>query len=268
MAEPPSTLSLFAGELRRFRSAARLSQEALAQRINFSAALVAKIELCQRRPTRDFARRCDAVLETGGLLERIQQVLGPGPVLPWFRQWAAFEQEAIALRCFQLSVVPGLLQTEGYARALLASGGLLTGDQVEQQVAARLARQEMLARDNPPMFTAVIDERVLHQPVGGRAVMRDQLVHIAKLCADRPRVRVQVVPTSAGAYAGLNGPFVIATLVDGDDVAYLDDQLQGRLVERGDDITVVRQLWESIRSETLNEQQSVELILKVAESWN
>ena len=61
---------------------------------------------------------------------------------------------------------------------------------------------------------------------------------------------------------------MIATLVDGDDVAYLDDQLQGRLVERGDDITVVRQLWESIRSETLNEQQSVELILKVAESWN
>lgn len=268
MAESPSTLSLFAGELRRFRSMAKLSQEGLAQRINFSAALVAKVELCQRRPTRDFAKRCDAVLETGGLLERIHEVLGPGPILPWFRQWAAFEQEAIALRCFELSVVPGLLQTEAYARALLASGGLLTGERVEQQVAARLARQEMLARDIPPMFTAVIDQRVLHQPVGGPAVMREQLLHIAKVCAERPRVRMQVVPTSAGAYAGLNGPFVIATLVDGDDVAYLDDQLQGRLVERSDDITVVRQLWESIRSEALNEQQSIELILEVAESWN
>ncbi|MFC6023211.1 Scr1 family TA system antitoxin-like transcriptional regulator [Plantactinospora solaniradicis] len=267
MAEP-STLSLFAGELRRFRGIAGLSQDGLAQRINFSSALIAKIELCQRRPTRDFAKRCDVVLETGGLLERIQQVLGPGPILPWFRQWATFEQEAIALRTFQLSVFPGLLQTEAYARALLASGGLLTAEQVEEQVAARLARQEILARDKAPMYTAIIDERVLHQPVGGAEVMREQLLHVAKLCADRPRVRVQVVPTSAGAYAGLNGPFVMATLTDGDDVIYMDDQLQGRLIEHADDVTVIRQLWDSIRSEALNEQQSIELILGVAESWS
>lgn len=264
----PSPLSLFAGELRRFRGIASLSQDGLAQRVSFSSALVAKIELCQRRPTRDFAKRCDVVLETGGLLERIQQVLGPGPILPWFRQWATFELEAIALRCFELSVVPGLLQTEEYARALLASGGLLTAEQVEEQVTTRLTRQEILARDKPPLFTAVIDERVLHQPVGGAQVMRDQLLHIVKLCAERPRVRMQVVPTSAGAYAGLNGPFVIATLADGDDVGYLDDQLQGRLIERSDDITVVRQLWDSIRSEALNEQQSIELIREVAESWS
>ena len=135
-------------------------------------------------------------------------------------------------------------------------------------MATRLARQEILVRDKPPLFTAVIDERVLHQPVGGAQVMRDQLLHIVKLCAERPRVRMQVVPTSAGTYAGLNGPFVIATLADGDDVSYLDDQLQGRLIERSDDITVVRQLWDSIRSEALNEQQSIELIREVAESWS
>ncbi|MDW5327311.1 DUF5753 domain-containing protein [Plantactinospora sp. KLBMP9567] len=163
-------------------------------------------------------------------------MIGPGPVMPWFRHWVVVEQEATGIRCFQLSVIPGLLQTEGYARALLVSGGLLTADQVEQQVAARLARQEILTRPDPPLFTAVIDERVLHQPVGGAEAMRDQLRHIVKLCAEQPRVRIQIVPTSAGAYAGLNGPFVIATLPDGDDVVYLDDQLQGRFIERAEDV--------------------------------
>ncbi|MBF9132666.1 DUF397 domain-containing protein [Plantactinospora sp. S1510] len=107
-------------------------------------------------------------------------MLGPGPILPWFRQWATFEQEAIALRTFQLSVFPRLLQTGAYARALLASGGLLSAEQVERQVAVRLARQEILARDESPMYTAVIDERVLHQPIGGAEVMREQLLHVVK----------------------------------------------------------------------------------------
>ncbi|WP_422772446.1 helix-turn-helix domain-containing protein [Plantactinospora sp. WMMC1484] len=267
MAEP-TTLALFAGELRRFRGIAGLSQDALAQRINFSSALIAKIELCQRRATREFAKRCDSVMETGGLLERIQAVLGPGPVLPWFRHWVGLEQEAVAIRCFQLSVIPGLLQTEAYARALLRSGGLLTAEQVEEQVAARLARQEILTGPNPPLFTAVVDERVLRQPVGGAGVMREQLLHIVKLCAEQPRTRIQVVPTSVGAYAGLNGPFVIASLSDGDDVGYLDDQLEGRFVERVGDVRTVQRLWDSIRGEALSHQQSIEMIREVAESWN
>ncbi|MEQ4305482.1 helix-turn-helix transcriptional regulator [Plantactinospora sp. B6F1] len=264
----PTTLGLFAGELRRFRGVAGLSQDGLAHRINFSSALVAKIELCQRRPTREFAKRCDGVLDTGGLLERIQAVLGPGLVMPWFRHWVVAEQEATDIRCFQLSVIPGLLQTEAYARALLASGGLLTAEQVEEQVATRLARQEILTRPDPPMFTAVMDERVLRQPVGGAEVMRDQLRHIGRLCAEQPRVRVQVVPTSVGAYAGLNGPFVLVTHPGGDDVGYLDDQLDGRFVERVEDVKTVQQLWDSVRAEALSHQQSIEMIREVAESWN
>ncbi|MBE1486174.1 helix-turn-helix domain-containing protein [Plantactinospora soyae] len=265
MAEP-STLALFAGELRRFRGIAGLSQDGLAQRINFSSALIAKIELCQRRPTRDFAKRCDAVLDTGGLLERIQAVLGPGPMMPWFRQWAVLEREALALRCFELTVIPGLLQTEAYARALLSGGRLFTNAEVEQHVATRMARQEILTGETLPLFTAVIDERVLRQPVGGAEVMGDQLRHIAKLCAEQPRIRVQVVPTSVGAYVGVNGPFVIATLSHGDDVGFLDDQLEGRLIERADEVAAINRIWETIRCEALSYPQSIELIQEVAES--
>ncbi|MEO3818848.1 DUF5753 domain-containing protein [Plantactinospora sp. B24E8] len=186
--------------------------------------------------------------------------------MPWFRQWAVNEQEAVELRSFELSVIPGLLQTEAYARALLTGGRLFTPEEVDQHVATRLARQEILTRDKPPLYTAVIDERVLHQPVGGPAVMREQLLHIAKLCSEHPRIRVQVVPTSVGAYAGLNGPFVMATLPSSGQLVFLDDQLDGRLVEREVDVVAVR-IWDTIRGEALSYQQSIELIVKAAESW-
>ncbi|MEV1285918.1 helix-turn-helix transcriptional regulator [Micromonospora sp. NPDC049679] len=263
-----TTLDLFADELRRARAAAGMSQDALSHVINYSSSLVAKIELGQRRPRRDFAQRCDEALETGGLLVRIHAVLGHGPVQPWFRQWAAIEQEATSLRSYEWSVVPGLLQIEAYARTLLGGGALLIGDEVEQQVAVRLERQDVLLRDRPPHFIAVIDEHVLRQPIGGAEVMRDQLCHLIKVCTDHPRVRIQIVPRAVGAYVGLNGPFVIATPPDGDDVAYLDDQLQGQLIDRVEDVATIQRAWESVRGEALPHQQSMELIREAAGRWN
>jgi len=263
-----SALDLFADELRRARARAGVTQEALSQQINFSASLIAKIELSQRRPTRDFARRCDQALDTGGLLERIRESIGSGPVLPWFEQWATNERIATSLRSFEPAVIPGLLQTKEYARALFSGGGLLTVEEVEEQITARLERQEVLNRADPPYFNAVIDERVLHQPVGGPEVMREQLRHIVKVCETHPRVRIQVVPTRVGSYAGLNGPFVIATLPEEGDVAFLDDPLGGRFVDRTEDIAALLRTWESIRGDALSHQQSTELIREVAEQWS
>ncbi|MBO4206907.1 helix-turn-helix domain-containing protein [Micromonospora echinofusca] len=263
-----ATLELFADELRRARADAGFSQESLAQRISYSPSLIAKIELAQRRPTREFARHCDDVLATGGRLSRIQRVVGRPQVLPWFRQWVEIEQSATALRVYQLSVIPGLLQTEGYARALLLAGALRRTGEVEQQVTARLARQEILHRDDPPHLVAVIDERVLYQPVGGPAVMREQLDHVVRVCAERPRVRIQVVPTAVGAHVGLSGPFVIATLPDEDDAAFLDDLLYGQLVDQPRDLATLRQVWEALRSEALSHQQSIELIREGARRWS
>lgn len=263
-----TAIGLFADELRRARARAGVTQEGLGQLVNFSASLIAKIELSQRRPTRDFARRCDEALDTDGLLGRIRDVIGASPVLPWFEQWATNERVATALRTFQLSVVPGLLQTEEYARALLRGGGLLTAEQVEEQVTARLDRQEILTRDDRLHYTAVIDERVLRQPVGGAEVMRDQLRHLVKVCETHPRMRIQVVASSVGPYLGLNGPFVIATVPEEGDVAFLDDQLGGRFVDRAEDVAVLLRIWESTRGDALSYQQSIELIREVAEQWS
>ncbi|WP_326560490.1 helix-turn-helix domain-containing protein [Micromonospora sp. NBC_01796] len=260
-------LDHFGEELKLIRIAAEMSQQELAEAISYSTALVGKIENGDRRPSADFARRCDSVFNTSGLFVRIQRLISRDGMVAWFREWAGIEAEAIALRSFEPLFVPGLLQTEAYARALLAASALLAPGEIEQQVVARLERQEILTRENPPLLTVVIDEFVLRRPVGGPTVMKEQLQHLVKLGTSMPRVRIHVVPLSVGAYAGLNGPFVIATPPVGEDVVYIEGQLHGQTFDRAEDMRHAVQVWESIRGEALPHQQSLELISEVAETW-
>ncbi|MBW4702727.1 MULTISPECIES: DUF5753 domain-containing protein [unclassified Micromonospora] len=110
-----------------------------------------------------------------------------------------------------------------------------------------IERQEILERDSPPLFVAVFDYTALERPIGGQKVMHEQLLHLREV-AQRPRVHIRLVPKGTGAYHGLNGAFVIATPAEGDDVAYLDNQLQGSIVERAADVHSLRQAWESVRA--------------------
>ncbi|GAA2715645.1 helix-turn-helix domain-containing protein [Micromonospora olivasterospora] len=259
-------LELFAGELRRLRVRAGLSQEALGERINYSASLVAGVEQCRRPPREGFTLRCDDVLQAEGLLVRIRDAILKESLMPWFREWVTIEQEATGLRNFEPLVVPGLLQTEAYARALNEGASQFVGDEMEQQVAARLARQAVLARPAPPQLVVVLDYTVLERPVGGPKVMREQLRHLVEV-GRRPRVHLHVVPKGTGAYPGLNGAFVIATPPEGDDLAYLDNQLQGTIVERTVDVHSLRQTWESVRAEAMPHGATLTLISEAAESW-
>ena len=184
----------------------------------------------------------------------------------WFRPWADHEREATSLRSFGMSIVPGLMQTRAYARAVFQSGGMLTDDEVSERVELRLDRQAVLAGDNPPMFTGVLDEIVLRRPIGGSAVMREQLLHLAAM-AELPRVRLHVVPLTVGAYLGVAGPFALATLPTEQSLAYLDNHLEGQVVEKAEELATLQRIWESIRSEALPHHQTVELIREVAETW-
>jgi transcriptional regulator with XRE-family HTH domain len=185
----------------------------------------------------------------------------------WFRPWQEIEREAVSLRSYESVVLPGLLQTEAYARAVLTGGGLFPRGDVERHLAARLARQGILRQDEPPQFTAVVDEAVLRRPVGGRATMREQLRALVTACAE-PHIRVHVVPSSVGAYAGLNGPFVIANSHDHRIAGYLDNQLQGQVISDPADIAAMMAAWENVRGEALTHWQSVDLITEVAETWS
>jgi transcriptional regulator with XRE-family HTH domain len=184
----------------------------------------------------------------------------------WFKPWAEAEREALSLRSFEPLVVPGLLQTEAYARAVLTDAGLLSRDDVEHRVRARLERQGILTRAKPPQFTAVIDESVIRRAVGGPQTMREQ-VHALLTACQEPHVRVHLVPSTAGAYAGLNGPFVVAagpgTRVSG----YLDNQLSGQVVDSADEVAALQAAWESVRGEALPHRQSTDLMMEVAETW-
>ncbi|WP_255435982.1 DUF5753 domain-containing protein [Salinispora sp. H7-4] len=186
--------------------------------------------------------------------------------MPWFREWVTIEREATALCSFQPLVLPGLVQTEAYARALHEGASHLVGDEMEQQVAARLARQEILHQESPPLLVAVLDYTALERPIGGPKVMREQLLHLREV-ATTPKVHLHLIPRGTGAYHGLNGAFVIATPPEGEDIAYLDSQLHGTIVERTADVHSLRQTWESVRAEALPHGATLNLISEAIESW-
>jgi hypothetical protein len=212
----------------------------------------------------------DRVFETGGMFSRMLARTHGESAHAWLRPWIEVEREALALKSYQPLVVPGLLQTERYAQALLAAGNLPAG-QLDQHVRGRLDRQAVLDVERPPLFIAVLDESVLDESVlrreiGSPAMMREQLDHLLAM-AERPNVNIHVVPSRAGAYLGLAGPFTIATLPGNQDVAHLDNQLQGLVAERPADILTIREAWESVRGVALPLPQSLEMIREVAETW-
>ncbi|HEY0697539.1 MAG TPA: helix-turn-helix transcriptional regulator, partial [Micromonospora sp.] len=203
-------------ELRHARTARELSQEEFGRLIRYSGTHVSSVETGSRPPTDDYLAAVDRALATGGLFARLLPRLSELDSAPlWVREWIEIEQQSKALRWYEMAWVPGLLQTEGYARAVFATDGRLSAEEIEARVAARLARQRMLFGDSPPHFVGIVDEAVLRRAVGGSAVMREQLFHLVRLNEEHRRVRIHVVPASVGAYSGLDGPLVIATLPEG-----------------------------------------------------
>ncbi|HEV7931119.1 MAG TPA: DUF5753 domain-containing protein, partial [Actinomadura sp.] len=219
-----------------------------------------------RKPKPDLIQRCDRELETGGALKRLYDELVSREVTPdWLDRWKKIEAGASALNSFELFVIPGLLQRPGYARAILEAGYPTSLD-IDARVNARLERQQLLTRDDPPMFVAVMDETTLRRPMGGPKVMHDQLMHLVEI-SERPNIVLHIVPYEVGAYAGLTGPFVIA-LLDGDEIVYQDAALSGHVIENPHDVAIFKRMWEALRSDALPRTASLKLIMEVARQWN
>lgn len=255
-------------ELRRARTARGLSQDEFGKMINYSGTHVSSVETGARHPTSGYVAAIDSALKTGGIYLRLLEHLSDLNGEPlWLHEWITVEQQARTLRWCEVAWVPGLLQVEAYARAIFGSDGSIDGAEVESRISARLARQQCLASDNPPQVVAVVDESALRRPIGGAAVMREQLFYLAQLNQDNRRIRVHVVPCSVGAYAGLDGPFVIATSADLGDVGYLDNRLRGQVVERPAEVAALREQWEATLAEALTLNQSTELMMEVAKAW-
>jgi transcriptional regulator with XRE-family HTH domain len=261
-----AALHVFAAELRHARTARGLSQEQFGEVINFSGSQVGMVEAARRVPSLDFARRCDDALGGLGTLERLHELLRTTAFAPWFRPYVEMEAEATELRSWQSMVVDGLLQTPEYARALLSVRIGVSDDEIDQRVSARLDRQVILDRPDPPLLWVVMDESVLRRPVGGPSVMLGQLEHLVDM-AERSNVIVQVVRTAIGAHDGVNGSFVIAEFADRASVVYLETALTGIIVERPDEVAAVKVSYEGLKAEALPRAATAELIKEVGKSW-
>lgn len=261
-------LDFFGAEVRRWRTATGLSQEQLGQKVGYSGAQVGKVETSERAPSQDFAEGCDRALpEARGLFVRLYQLARrwDGGYPSWFTEWVEAERRAISLRTWQPLLVPGLLQTPEYARALfLAWQGADSDDHLDQLVSARIQRQSIFAHPDPPSLWAVLDEGVLHRCIGSPKVMHDQLTHLLTV-SDRSKIRVQVVPADVGAHVGLLGAFFIASFENAPGIVYLESPDQGQTTERPSVVGKISEIFDMVRAEALPRAASRDLIRKVAE---
>ena len=262
---------VFGAMLRYYRERAGLSRTELARQISKSVSLIQAIELGQRAATADVTEDLERVLPADGALTRLRDEIGDGlgyQAYPsWFQDWLANEREAKRLRWFEPMLVPGLLQTEDYARAVFRARFGITDEEIDEQVAARLKRQEILARSEPPALWVILDESALRRPVGGRHVMREQVVHLIE-AARRPHVSIQVISASVGAHRGLwAGAFIIADFEEASTVGYQETACQGQLVDRREDVVALADCWDTLVREALPWATSQALLEEAAKSW-
>jgi transcriptional regulator with XRE-family HTH domain len=272
-------LALFADELKAHRDARHWTQADLAAKITYSESLIAQVETCRRPPSKDLAKALDKVFATPGFVEegpdcpgaagtfgRLAARLRNLPFPASFRSFAPYEAEAVALHVFEHSLVPGLLQTEAYARAVLATRPNTPEDEIDNLVAGRLARQGVLWRQDPPapILWALVDEGVLYRPVAPPNVMHDQLMHLAEV-SRRPNITVQVIPYSAGGHTGLLGACTVAELDGSAGIVNLEDIADGRVTDDAATVSQVTLRFNSLRSDALPKGASRDLIVRVAE---
>ncbi|WP_422744450.1 helix-turn-helix domain-containing protein [Micromonospora sp. WMMD754] len=248
--------------LKAARAGADVSQEALAATIRWSPSTVAAIETGRRRPTMEFAVAADQALTTGGLLASLLKEYEGDRSPSWFLPWQGYEDEAVLLRNFEPCAVPGLLQTEEYARAIFEAGRLYRTEQVAELLALRMARQNVLAKSDPPECVFIIDESALQRSIGGPEVMDGQFDRLLE-AAEHPQVRLHVLPLDVGAHLSLGGGFAIAELPDGEHVLCLDNPARGQIADYPEWIRLMLRKWEILLGEALPEHASLDLIRKL-----
>lgn len=266
--EPRNDLGVWLGEeLRRVRLAAGFrSQEALAQRLGWDRSVLGKIETGERPPSAEVTEALVAVLPDlgGGRFAELAAIARRSNGIPdWFADWLPYEREAVLLSWWEPLIVPGLLQTEAYARAILAAAPDVTEDKLEQRVALRMERQRILDRAAPPELVICLDSAVLYRSIGSPKVLHDQLEHLAAMM-ERPGITVQVIPREVSTHGGLLGAFIVATSGSGASTLYMEGALEGQVFEKPEPVRRAMVIFNRLRAEALPKGASRDLIMKAA----
>ncbi|MFJ1924119.1 MULTISPECIES: helix-turn-helix domain-containing protein [unclassified Streptomyces] len=256
-----SPLDYYGWELRRQREAAGLRQQQLGDIIFCTGSLIGQIETTKKIPTRDFSERVDAALGTDGVFSRLVGLVLRSQLPSWFQAYAEMEAKAAYISTYQAQLVYGLLQTEDYARALLAPG---MPNDPDSLVAARMERQRILEREKPPLAWAVLDEAVLYRPIGGNKVMRAQLQHLLDYSTHR-WMRIQVLPFAAGEHSSLDGSFNLLRFDDDPDIVYTEDLISGHMTASPDTVREASLRYAHLQAASLSVGDSAALISRVME---
>ncbi|MEU7079803.1 helix-turn-helix transcriptional regulator [Streptomyces sp. NPDC046409] len=256
-------LQVFGRQLKRFREWAGLERPEFGARTGYSAATIAAYEQGRRIPPPKFIDQADELLGARGILKEMKEEVARAQYPAFFRGAAKLEKEAVELHVYAAQAVPGLLQTEEYARAVFGMWmPLLDEAAIEEGVSARLARQVILSRTPMPTISFVIEESVLRRPLGGATVMSGQLEQIL-LVGQRRNVAVQVMPIEREEHAGLAGPFTLMETKDGRRISYTEVQGGSHVhTERGK-VRELEAAYGIIRAQALTPRESQALIEKL-----
>jgi transcriptional regulator with XRE-family HTH domain len=253
-------------QIKLLRERAGLTQREFGALVGYGLHQISAVERAHRTPQPELLEAADTVLNAGGLLRAVRddvirararaRVRHPA----WFQDYARLEADAVEVNFFSTLTVPGLLQTEEYARSMLeARIPPLAEEVIQQRAAARMARQEILRCWPAPMVTAVIDESVLRRRIGGAEVQRKQLRHLLDLGSLRSTT-LQVLPLDCDEYTGVDGPFVLLTPKGREQVAYVEVQGVSRLVTDQNRVRTLVARYGGIRGQALTPRRSMALI--------
>lgn len=236
----------------------KMSRRELGERLRLSGSAIAAWESGRNIPDPETLSRIERILSTNGLLKDIAECLITGEKpQEYTAKWVNVEGRAATLPRFTYDLIPGLLQTEDYARAILRD---------DEQVKARILRQKILTREDPPVVIAIIDESVLLRNVGGPAAMRAQLAHLTEM-AQHDNITIQVIRLRSPVSAQFTGPFSLASYHDEPEIGFVDDAISGGVVQNAEEVARLRRSFELFRKYALSEEESIRLIREVEKTW-
>ncbi|MFE2061820.1 Scr1 family TA system antitoxin-like transcriptional regulator [Streptomyces sp. NPDC059467] len=262
-----SARELYGAELRRQRQLARMSLDRLSDVVNYSKTHLHGVETGERLPLPPISEKLDAAFGTGELFQGLWGVVKREHTPRRFDHCLELEAKAVRIQAYGSILVPGLLQTSAYMRALFRkSNPNATPEEVGKLVSERLSRQERLRGDTPPEYWAILDEAILRRGVGGQAVMHDQLASLLPL-VDTERTTIQVVPFYVGEYAGMSGSITLLTLPDNSTTVYEEGSDSGEIFD--DRETATRRLrdYDRMKACALSPEGSAALIKAAMENF-
>ncbi|MFE2941796.1 helix-turn-helix domain-containing protein [Streptomyces sp. NPDC059255] len=264
--EPGASDSLrtFGAVVQALREHAGLSREEFGGLVRFSKHTVASVEQGRRMPDRDFVERAEEALgNTGALRKAAPHLSRQAGLASWFRQWARLEAQAMTLWTYECRVVPGLLQTERYTRAVTESvPPVKDEEQVTKQVTARLERQQLFERKPPIAFSFIIEQALVERGTGGPDVTRELLDSLLER-SSRFNIELQIMPRHQPDHAGFDGPLMLLESPDNKWFGYAEGQRGGMLISDLKEVSIMLQRYAKLRSQALTSEDSRSLLKRL-----